>query len=70
MGTDWSLVKGFDMNYIIGPFMSEQRQRPRVFVCFYLKVERVHKLQKLALRADETFANGKIKLHTEQIIKI
>ena len=56
VGTDWSLVKGFDINFIIVPFLSEQRQRPRVFFCFYHKVERVYRL---ALRADETFATTK-----------
>ena len=42
-GTDWRLVKGFDINYITVLFMSAQRQiKVAGNFCFYRKVERVY----------------------------
>ena len=52
MGTDWSLVEGFDINYITVFFMSEQTQSAIGYFCFY-RVGRKN-VQGIALRENET----------------
>ena len=50
MGTDWRLVKGFDINYINCSRHVRAKAKAVGNFCFYRKVERVYKV---ALRADE-----------------
>ena len=59
VGKDWSLVKGFNINYANVLSMSEQRQRRWVFSVFCVQGS-----------GPKQITNDKVKLHTGDIIKL